>query len=122
VFLLNREMQMTRKRKPLTDEEMEQRHRLFLEQMAEASGLSPDEMERRWKDFLQRSDIDLERAESAGLKALQRIKKKEPLKITASLDSALAPKFKVVKERMGSKSNSEVIRRLIIEAYQRLES
>jgi hypothetical protein len=112
---------MKRKRR-LTDKEIMQRRRFFLEEVAKASGLSLKEIEQRWEDFLNRSRIDIKKAEGAGLRALRRIEKRKQLKVTASLNPALAKKFKFVKNKMGSKSNSQLIKQLIIDAYERIKN
>jgi len=111
-----------RKRRILTDEEILRRHTLLLKQMGEAAGLSQEEMEMRWNELIRRSTEGLELAtEQTSSVQSKRIEKRRPvMKVTLSLKDTEVPMFESLKKKFNSKSNAEVFRRLLIEAYRGL--
>jgi hypothetical protein len=107
-----------RRRKEISDEEIKKNFRVFLEQMGEAAGISPEEMGRLWKEFIESSRTNIG----------WRVKGRRPLhekrfsavKVTVYLKSNEAHMFNALKGKFRSKTNSEALRTIIREAYKLL--
>lgn len=116
---MNRVTTMPKKsRIPQTAEQVDPSQRQLFEEMGRAAGLSPEEMQKRWGQFIDRSSA-LSRpapAIQAGHEKPEASPRRDTLKVTVSLKPDLASKLAILKERWGLKSNSEVLRRLLTRA------
>lgn len=95
---------------------------LLLKQVGEKSGLSLEEMKRRYTEFLSQtatpsiSEEELEKKTKEFLETLSAGKRKVPkiaLKVTVTLNEEEAKKFYTIKKAMGVKSNAAVLRELL---------
>lgn len=113
-------MKKKRGKKTISDEEIERSHRLLLEQVGEAAGLPVEEMEKRLEDLIKRSSIKGKEVEEAAIKALDKVRRKQQFKVTVALNRDLEQKFMFLKKKFNAKSNSQLLRNLIIETYQHM--
>jgi len=106
-----------RRRKEISDEELKENFKEFLRQMGEAAGLSFEEMEKLWRDFIESSRISVKRED---VKNSLYKKRSYTMKITVQLNRDEARIFNVLKSKFHSKTNSEALRIIIKEAYKSL--
>ncbi len=100
--------------------------RKILEQFGRKSGISYEEMEKRFKEFIDHTPTDISHEElnkrvQEYLATLpQTSKKVKPaLKITVSLDSTEAKNFLNLKQKMMATSNAEVIHKLLTQTLSK---
>jgi hypothetical protein len=114
---------MTGKKRPkkiISDEEIEQTRKLLLKQIGEAAGLTTEEMEKRLRNLLRRSSVRDQDVEKVVVKALEKVKKQQRLKVTVELNEDLEQKFIILKKKFGAKSNSLLLKKLITYVFQQL--
>jgi len=114
---------MTGKKRPkkiISDEEIEQTRKLLLKQIGEAAGLTTEEMEKRLRNLLRRSSVRDQDVEKVVVKALEKVKKQQRLKVTVELNEDLEQKFIILKKKFETKSNSQLLKKLITYAFQQL--
>jgi hypothetical protein len=114
---------MTGKKRPkkiISDEEIEQTRKLLLKQIGEAAGLTTGEMEKRLRNLLRRSSVRDQDVEKVVVKALEKVKKQQRLKVTVELNEDLEQKFIILKKKFEAKSNSQLLKKLITYAFQQL--
>jgi hypothetical protein len=114
---------MTGKKRPkkiISDEEIEQTRKLLLKQIGEAAGLTTEEMEKRLRNLLRRSSVRDQDVEKVVVKALEKVKKQQRLKVTVELNEDLEQKFIILKKKFEAKSNSQLLKKLITYAFQQL--
>jgi hypothetical protein len=104
--------------------DQEKRLTLLLRQVGEKAGLSPEEMRRRYDDFLSQvakpslSNEELDKRTKEFVTFVLKGKRKpteKPLKVTVSMNQEEAVKFQRLKARFAVKSNASVFRRLLSE-------
>jgi hypothetical protein len=95
----------------------------LLREAANQSGVPLEEMERRLREFLDRTpeskltQEEIQKRKEEALASLPRSRGRAApaLKVTVSLNYQEARQFTVLKEQMGALSNAEVVRKLLID-------
>lgn len=99
---------MAKRRRPVSAEDYEKHFEQSLERVAEASGLTVEEIRARYHELLERSKLVPHDVTPVAIS-----RKRGGLKVTTELDRDLAIKFSAIKAKMGLTSNASVVKALI---------
>lgn len=89
-----------------TNDESALRRKEFLKEIAERRGVTPEETEKQFQEFLSRTPTS---KVSTSKRALSEV----PFKVTTTLSDELTKKFQLLKRKFNAKNNSEAIQMLL---------